>query len=159
MVDRVLFTSDKEDWATPQDFYDAADKIFDFDLDPCATNENAKCPFYYTKEIDGLKEPWFGNVWVNPPYGRNVKEWVKKGYDEVQKENAKTVVILLPARTETRYWNEYCVKADEIWFIKGRLRFEGANNSAPFPSVLVVFNKNKGLRVVRWCNQELTEFY
>ncbi|AJE12597.1 DNA N-6-adenine-methyltransferase [Clostridium botulinum] len=136
----VMFSSETDLWATPQDFFDKLNKEFNFDLDPCATHENAKCSKYFTKEIDGLKQDWQGyKVFCNPPYGRVLKDWVKKCYEESLKPNT-TVVMLIPARTDTKYFHEYIYhKVKEIRFVKGRLKFGDAKNSAPFPSMVVVF--------------------
>lgn len=136
----VMFSSETDLWATPQDFFDKLNKEFNFDLDPCATKENAKCSKYFTKEIDGLKQEWQGHkVFCNPPYGRDIKDWVEKAYKESKKENT-IVVMLIPARTDTKYFHSYIYhKAKEIRFIKGRLKFGNAKNSAPFPSMIVVF--------------------
>ncbi|MBY6879736.1 adenine methyltransferase [Clostridium botulinum] len=135
-----MFSSETDLWATPQDFFDKLNKEFNFDLDPCATHENAKCSKYFTKEIDGLKQDWQGyKVFCNPPYGRVLKDWVKKCYEESLKPNT-TVVMLIPARTDTKYFHEYIYhKVKEIRFVKGRLKFGDAKNSAPFPSMVVVF--------------------
>ncbi len=136
----VMFSSASEEWATPHDFFDKLDALFHFTLDPCATSENAKCPKYYTKEEDGLAQSWEGEVvFCNPPYGKAIKEWVRKCYEESQKLNT-TVVALLPARTDTKYFHEYIYyKARGIHFVKGRLKFGGCKNSAPFPSMVVFF--------------------
>jgi site-specific DNA-methyltransferase (adenine-specific) len=136
----VLFSSKDVSWETPQDFFDKLNRYFNFDLDPCATKENTKCKEYYTEEDDGLSKDWgpCKTVFVNPPYGRDIKKWIRKGYEESQKDKT-TVVMLLPARTDTSYWHEYCMKASQIFFIKGRLRFGGAKTGAPFPSAVVVF--------------------
>lgn len=136
----VIFSSKTDEWSTPQDFFDELNKEFNFTLDPCATPENAKCEKYYTKEDDGLKQDWSGEtVFCNPPYGRAIKDWVKKCYEESKKPNT-TVVILIPARTDTSYFHDYIYhKAKEIRFIRGRLKFGNAKNSAPFPSMVVIF--------------------
>lgn len=136
----VMFSSETDLWATPQDFFDKLNKEFNFDIDPCATNENAKCSKYFTKEIDGLKQNWGGyRVFCNSPYGREIGKWVEKAYKESKKENT-TVVMLIPARTDTKYFHSYIYhKTKEIRFIKGRLKFGNAKNSAPFPSMVVVF--------------------
>lgn len=136
----VMFSSKTDEWSTPQDFFNKLNKEFNFTLDPCATPENAKCEKYYTKEDDGLKQDWSGEtVFCNPPYGRVIKDWVKKCYEESRKENT-TVVMLIPARTDTSYFHDYIYnKAKEIRFIRGRLKFGNAKNSAPFPSIVVVF--------------------
>ena len=140
MSTAVMFSSKTDEWSTPQDFFDELNKEFDFTLDPCATPENAKCEKYYTKEDDGLKQDWSGEtVFCNPPYGRAIKDWVKKCYEESKKPNT-TVVMLIPARTDTRYFHDYIYhKAKEIRFIRGRLKFGNAKNSAPFPSMVVIF--------------------
>jgi len=137
----VMFSSSDMNWSTPQHFYDMLDERFGFDLDPCATQENAKCKEYYTKEDDGLTKSWGRNkkVFVNPPYGKDIKKWIKKAYEE-SRQHGSIVVMLLPARTDTSYWHDYCMKAAEIYFIRGRLKFGGAKTGAPFPSAVVVFN-------------------
>lgn len=137
---KVMFSSKSDLWATPQDFFDELNKEFNFTLDPCATKDNAKCSKYFTIKEDGLKQDWQGyTVFCNPPYGRKIKEWVKKCYEESQKPHT-TVVMLIPARTDTSYFHDYIYhKAKEIRFIRGRLKFGNAKNSAPFPSMVVVF--------------------
>lgn len=136
----VMFSSQTDLWATPQEFFDKLNAEFGFTLDPCATHENAKCDKYFTIKEDGLKQDWQGEtVFCNPPYGRVIKDWVKKCYEESRKENT-TVVMLIPARTDTSYFHDYIYnKAKEIRFIRGRLKFGNAKNSAPFPSMVVVF--------------------
>ena len=135
----VMFSSATEEWATPQDVFDYLDDhLGPFDLDVCATLENAKCARYFTKETNGLSQDWGGSsCWMNPPYGRQIKEWVRKAYLSSLKPNTH-VVCLLPARTDTRWFHDYCVKG-EIWFIRGRLKFGGAKTGAPFPSMVVIF--------------------
>jgi len=129
------------DWETPQDFFDKLNEEFNFTLDPCATPETAKCKKFYTKENDGLSYNWYGEtVFCNPPYGREIKHWVKKCSFEGKRENT-TVVMLIPARPDTRYFHEYIYHKAEIRFIKGRLKFGKATNSAPFPSMLCIFRK------------------
>ena len=136
----VMFSSANEVWATPQDFYDELNNEFNFNLDPCALPDNAKCDKYFTPEDDGLSQDWSGSVtFCNPPYGRKLYDWVKKCYEESKKPNTK-VVMLIPARTDTRYFHEFIYhKAKEIRFVKGRLKFGGSKNSAPFPSMVVIF--------------------
>lgn len=136
--DNVHFSSKTDLWATPQEFFDRYNKRYNFELDVCANDENAKCARYFTKEVDGLAQHWSGMCWMNPPYGRDIKHWVKKAY-EAANENGATVVCLLPARTDTAWWHDYCVKGN-IEFIRGRLKFGDATNSAPFPSAVVVFS-------------------
>lgn len=106
-------------------------------MDVCALQENAKCNKYFTPEQDGLKQDWIGTCWMNPPYGKTISKWVEKAYNEHIKHGS-TVVCLLPSRTDTKWFHDYCMKG-EIRFIKGRLKFGGSKNSAPFPSVVVIF--------------------
>lgn len=134
------FSSKTDLWSTPHDFFRSLHDEHNFDCDVCATVDNAKCVKFFTPEMDGLKQRWDGVCWMNPPYGREIKHWVKKAY-ESSLHGAK-VVCLLPARTDTAWWHDYCMKGD-IEFIRGRLKFGGAKNSAPFPSAIVIFSKNK----------------
>jgi phage N-6-adenine-methyltransferase len=135
---KVHFSSQTVEWSTPQGVFDQLDNEFNFDLDPCATHENAKCDRYFTEEDDGLKQEWGGStVFMNPPYGREIARWMQKAY--TSHLYGATVVCLVPSRTDTRWWHDYVMKATEIRFIKGRLKFGGAKNSAPFPSAIVIF--------------------
>lgn len=136
---KVHYSSKTNEWATPQNLFDELDDEFNFTLDPCATDENTKCSNYFTIEDDGLSKDWSNDVvFMNPPYGREIKRWVKKAYKESL--NGATVVCLIPARTDTTYWHDYIFgKADDIRFLKGRLKFGDSKNSAPFPSAIVVY--------------------
>ena len=136
----VHYSSKSNEWATPKDLFEKLNKEFNFTLDPCATKENAKCDKYYTIEDDGLIQDWSNDiVFMNPPYGREIKYWVQKAYEESLK-GAK-VVCLIPSRTDTTYWHDYIFgKASDIRFLKGRLKFGESKNSAPFPSAIIVFN-------------------
>lgn len=135
----VMFSSKTNEWETPQYVFDELNNEFNFDLDPCATKENAKCSKFFTEEQDGLKQNWGGhNVFCNPPYGRKIKDWVRKTYEESLKPNT-TVVMLIPARTDTSYFHDYIYGKAEIRFIRGRLKFGNAKNSAPFPSMIVIY--------------------
>tara|TARA_R100000234_G_C4921520_1_gene144344 strand:+ start:206 stop:685 length:480 start_codon:yes stop_codon:yes gene_type:complete len=137
-----LFSSATNEWATPQDFFDKINKMYNFTLDPCCTKETAKCDVFYTKEDNGLSRSWEGHtVFMNPPYGREIKDWVAKAHKEAEKPNT-TVVCLIPARTDTQYWHDHCMNAAEIILIKGRLSFGDGSGSAPFPSALVVFGNS-----------------
>jgi phage N-6-adenine-methyltransferase len=135
----IHFSSKTDLWATPQKFFDDLNREFGFTLDVCALPENAKCENYFTPEIDGLKQKWGGSCYMNPPYGRTIKEWMAKAYAEAQ-TNADVVVCLVPARTDTVWWHEYAMLG-EIRFLKGRLKFGDQKNSAPFPSAVVIFRK------------------
>ena len=106
-------------------------------MDVCATSENAKCKKYYGPEEDGLKQEWKGVCWMNPPYGREIWKWMKKANESALA--GTTVVCLVPARTDTAWWFDYCAKG-ELRFIKGRLKFGGSKNAAPFPSANIVFS-------------------
>ena len=135
-----MFSSKTDLWATPQEFFNKLNEEFNFTLDPCSTHENAKCNYHFTEKENGLMQSWEGEaVFCNPPYGRELKKWVEKAYNESLKPNT-TVVMLIPARTDTIYFHDFIYhKAKEIRFIKGRLKFGDAKNSAPFPSMVVVF--------------------
>lgn len=133
----VHFSSKTDLWATPQDFFDkVAAEHGPFDLDVCALRENAKAPVFFTPEDDGLKQEWFGKCWMNPPYGREIGDWMRKAYEAGQQ--GAMVVCLVPARTDTRWWHDYAIKG-AVTFIKGRLKFGDAKANAPFPSALVIF--------------------
>lgn len=123
-------------WETPQSFFDRLNAEFCFTLDVCATKDNAKCDRFFTKSCDGLFQDWTGRCWMNPPYGREIGKWMKKAYESAL--NGALVVCLVPARTDTSWWHNYAMRG-EIQFIRGRLKFGGSKNSAPFPSAVVVF--------------------
>lgn len=123
----VHFSSERLDWKTPKAVYQVLDSEFAFDYDPCPVNP----------QFDGLSVEWGKSNFVNPPYGNEIPKWIKKGYEEHLK--GKTVVFLIPSRTDTRWWHDYCMKAKEIRFIKGRLKFDGQANPAPFPSAIIIF--------------------
>ena len=140
MMTKGMYTSNSEEWGTPQELFNRLNKEFNFTIDICASKENTKCPKYYTKEEDALKQEWGGVIWMNPPYGRQIGNWVKKA-KEIARQGKATVVCLLPARTDTAWWHDYAMKADEIRFIKGRLKCGDGKGSAPFPSAIVIFKK------------------
>lgn len=133
----VHFSSATDLWATPQEFFDRLDAVHSFTLDACANSDNAKCDRYFTKEQDGLAQSWDGVVWMNPPYGREIGHWMRKAYESSQQ--GATVVCLVPARTDTRWWHDYAIKG-QIEFIRGRLKFGGHKSNAPFPSAVVTFS-------------------
>ena len=137
----ACLSSKSDDWATPQDFYDNLNREFHFDLDPCADDRNHKCDLYFTREQDGLKQNWGGHrVFCNPPYGSKIGEWVRYSYEQAQKPNT-LVVMLIPSRTDTKYFHDYIYGKAEIRFIRGRLKFGDSKTPAPFPSMVVVFGK------------------
>lgn len=141
MNNDLFFSSKTDQWATPQHFFEELNKEFNFSLDPCADSSNHKCTKYFSKEDDGLKQSWSGhNVFCNPPYGRTIGAWVKKCAEE---SKSALVVALLPARTDTSWFHNYIYKRAEIRFIKGRLKFGEQKNSAPFPSMIVIFNNQE----------------
>ena len=134
---KALFTSNSDEWETPKKTYDELNSEFNFNLDPCASDDNHKCDKYYTQETNGLIQSWDNfRVFCNPPYS-DIKNWVKKASEA----KGGVVVLLIPSRTDTRYFHEYIYQKPgvEIRFIKGRLKFGDAVNSAPFPSMIVVF--------------------
>jgi len=141
VINPALYSSKTDLWSTPQDFFDKVDQEFHFDLDVCATLENAKCEKFFTREDDGLSQDWTGTCWMNPPYGREISRWVKKA-----SEADAPVIALLPARTDTKWFHQYIQGKAEITFIKGRLKFGESKNSAPFPSMLVVWSKDRGFK-------------
>ena len=149
-----MFSSKSDEWETPQDLFNSLNDEFHFTLDPCSTHENHKCDKYYTQEDDGLSKDWAGEtVFCNPPYGRSIGKWVEKCYKESLK--GSTVVMLIPSRTDTKWFHKYIYNKAEIRFLKGRLKFinralpswnEQGNyklSPAPFPSMVVVFKGKK----------------
>ena len=144
MNKEVMFSSKTDLWETPQDFFEKLDREFGFELDVCALPENAKCSRYFSPIDDGLEQDWTGVCWCNPPYGREIGKWVKKAY--ISAIEGATVVMLLPARTDTRWFHDYIYHKAEVRFRRGRLKFGGCKNSAPFPSMVVVFDGKKWIR-------------
>lgn len=150
MDTKTLFSSASNEWETPWDFYKELDQEFHFTLDPCCQEYSRKCRKYYTADMDGLHRSWEGEtVFCNPPYGREIGRWVKKCHEEAQKPHT-TVVMLVPARTDTRWFHDYIYQKGhtEIRFVKGRLKFRNRAASgreplkpqpAPFPSMVVIF--------------------
>lgn len=133
----VMFSSATDMWATPQDFFDKLDQEFHFTLDACATADNAKCKKFWGPEDDGLKQSWEGTVWCNPPYGRDIGKWVAKAVRSALE--GATVVMLLPARTDTRWFHKWIYRRAEVRYVPGRLKFGDGKNSAPFPSMVCIF--------------------
>ena len=134
MNTEVMFSSKTDLWETPQDLFDKYNNIYNFETDVCALPENAKCEKFFTPEIDGLKQDWTGVCQCNPPYGRQIGKWVEKAC-----YSFATVVMLLPARTDTKWFHDYCLPYGNIEFLRGRLKFGGCKNSDPFPSMIVIF--------------------
>jgi phage N-6-adenine-methyltransferase len=129
---KILFSKKSDNWSTPKEFYDKLNAEFNFDLDPCPLNA----------EHDALADNylWLGVVYINPPYS-NIRAFLEKGINELNKGTAKTLVYLIPARTDTRWFHDLIYNKAEIRFIKGRFKFGDSKNSAPFPSMLVIFRK------------------
>lgn len=166
----VHFSSNTDNWSTPEDFFQKLDEEFGFDLDPCASHENHKCDQYFTKEDDGLSQDWSDHtVFMNPPYGEpenvcrpnckkktckerdhccteyvpGIIDWMKQAHTFAH-AGAATVVCLVPSRTDTKWWHENVIEPGyEVRFVKGRLKFGGCKNSAPFPSAVVVMRNGK----------------
>ena len=136
-MNSVHFNSQSDMWETPQWLFDKLNAEYNFTLDACAVPDNAKCPVYFTPDQDGLSQDWTGRVWCNPPYGREIGKWVRKAFEC----SADVVVMLLPARTDTRWFHDYVNRGGHVEFLKGRLHFGGSKNAAPFPSMIVVFDK------------------
>ena len=142
-MNKVLFSSKKEDWETPIELFNKLDQEFHFTLDPCADEYNHKCKRYYTIQDNGLSKSWKDEVvYCNPPYGRKIYDWIKKCYYENKKNNI-TVVLLIPSRTDTRYFHEFLYQKSniELRFIKGRLKFGNSKTGAPFPSLVAIMKK------------------
>lgn len=147
----VYFSSEKQTWETPQDFFDKLNTKFNFTLDACAEHETAKVSNYFTVEENALNQDWNGVVWCNPPYGREQVKFIEKALDESVKNNS-IVVVLIPARPETKVWQNIIFKnASQVCFVKGRLKFGNSKDNAPFPSAIVVFGKNIDLSDFGWC--------
>lgn len=138
MNNELFFSKKSDEWSTPQILFDNLNKEFNFNLDVAATKENAKCKYFYTINDNALLKSWIGICFCNPPYSK-CNEFVKKAYEEKMKNNANKVVLLLPARTDTKWFHEYVLPYAEIRFIKGRLKFGNSKNAAPFPSMIVIF--------------------
>lgn len=129
-MNKIPMTSIRQDWRTPKAFYQALNAEFNFVYDPCPSNH----------KNDGLFLDWDGPAFINPPF-KGIEKWVKKAYEESQL--GKIMVMLIPSRTDTRWWHDYCMKADEIRFIKGRLQYGDCKKQAPFPSCIIVFMGKK----------------
>lgn len=136
-INPALFSSATGVWGTPPELFERYNDRYRFELDVCALPDNAKCDRYFTPEDDGLTQPWApARCWMNPPYGRGIDQWMRKAWEESQQ--GALVVCLVPSRTDTAWWHDWAVKG-RIEFLRGRLRFEGAPSSAPFPSAIVTY--------------------
>jgi site-specific DNA-methyltransferase (adenine-specific) len=138
-ISRILFSSRSDEWPTPRDFFAELDAEFDFTLDPCATSANATCPRFFSRHDDGLRQDWGRHrVFCNPPYGRSMRDWGRKCFESARA--GALVVLLAHARTDTRWFHDWVYgKADEIRFVRGRLRFGDGRQSAPFPSLVAIY--------------------
>ena len=133
-----MFSSATDEWATPQELFDQLNNEFHFTLDVCATKENAKCAHFFTKEQDGLVQDWTGHtVYCNPPYGKGVEKWCCKCLQHSC--GGGIAVMLIPARTDTKWFHEYVYEKAEVRFIRGRLKYGNAKWNAPFPSMIVIY--------------------
>lgn len=141
------FSSAKQDWETPLDLFNKLNEEFQFEWDLAAGRDNTKCSQFYDKEQDSLTQPWSGRCWLNPPYGgvkhNSLQNWIIKAYNESQKEGC-LVCMLIPARTNTKWWHKYCMQAKEIKFICGRPKFGDATHGLPQPLALVIFEQHDG---------------
>ena len=141
---QVHFTSNRQDWATPQFLFDGLNAEFRFEVDVCANAENAKCKRFFSEQDNGLSQDWNGVCWMNPPYGRTIGLWMKKAFESSL--NGALVVCLVPARTDTTWWHKYAMRG-EIRYLRGRLKFGESENSAPFPSAIVIFRPPKHAQI------------
>lgn len=152
MMNEGMYSSKTPEWATPIDLFNKLNAEFKFQLDVCATPDNAKCHTFFSPEKDGLQQNWGGvgsKCFMNPPYGREIGKWIHKAYEESSK--GALVVCLLPARTDTKWFHDYIYNVDnfkpregvQVRFLKGRVKFGGSKNSAPFPSMVVIFDHAK----------------
>jgi site-specific DNA-methyltransferase (adenine-specific) len=139
-MNNVHYSSKTPEWATPQDFFNRVQEEFGLEVDVCANNSNTKLPKFYSKEVNGLAQDWSGiRAWMNPPYGREIGKWTEKAL----RGGAAIVVALLPARTDTRWFHDHIYGKAEIRFVKGRIKFGGHENAAPFPNMIVIWKKHE----------------
>lgn len=137
MLNKSLYSKEKSTWETPDDLFDKLDKEFHFQIDLCANEYNKKCDNYYSEEKNSLIQEWLGLCWMNPPYGKGIDQWIRKAYESSLKDNT-TIVCLLPVRSDTKWWHNYCMRG-EIRFLNKRLKFKNSGNMATFPSAIVIF--------------------
>lgn len=155
----ILFSSAKHDWITPDELFDPLNERYEFTLDVASDENNHKCDKYFTAEDDGLEQDWVGETtWCNPPFD-DIAAWVRKNYAESLRDKCNKV-LLIPARTDTKYFSIYGSKAAEMYFIQGRLKFSGSKNSAPFPSVVLVFNSDlESRRIIYWIKRDFSKIW
>jgi len=153
---KPMVSSKSNEWATPDKLFHYLNSQFCFELDPCATHENKKCSLYFTKDMDGLKQEWSKDgksgrrVFINPPYGGCTKDWIEKAIHEA-KEHHCICVMLIVSSTDRSYWHEFIDKcADEILFLRGRVKFNNHKNTAPFASAIVIFRPNQSRRIIKF---------
>jgi phage N-6-adenine-methyltransferase len=151
-MNSVLFSSATDEWSTPQVFFNRLNRRYNFTLDSCATPENAKCPIFFTREQDGLKQDWgINRVFCNPPYGREIGKWARKCFEASQA--GALVVLFVPARTDTRWFHDWVHGKADVKFVCGRLRFGEAETSAPFPSMLAIYSPNRTAMPCAHCGE------
>lgn len=138
MITTGLTSSLSDEWTTPRDLFQDLNSEFAFTLDVASTHENALCEHHFTKDENGLTQTWAGNVFCNPPYGKQIAAWMKKA---AETNEGGVVVCLVPARTDTAWWHDYVTQATEVRFLRGRLKFGGGKQAAPFPSAIVIYDK------------------
>lgn len=147
-MDDVHYSSASAEWYTPPDLFNEWNiKYGPFDLDPCpaATSPIKKLIPISCANKSGLTSSWFGRVYCNPPYGREIGQWTRKAQQEIQNPNTDIIVMLVPARTDTAWWHEAIDAGAQPVFLRGRIKFWGPESpyksSAPFPSALLIFKK------------------
>ena len=136
MTNRGMMKGGSGEWSTPRWLFEEWNKKYKFTIDVCASIKNRKCDRYIDKKTDALFQKWIGTIWMNPPYGRDVIKWVRKAYRTF--ESGHTVVCLLPASTDTKWFHEFCLRGN-VTFLRGRVKFGGSKRTAPFPSMIVEF--------------------
>jgi phage N-6-adenine-methyltransferase len=149
------FDSNNNEWETTQSLFDILNSEFKFTIDIAASQSNAKLPIFFTRDDNALINEWKGICWCNPPFGDKgtnaLKFFVKKGHDEYCKNN-NTIVMLVPTRTNTNWWRDYCSKAKEIRFITGRPNFKGCTHGLMQPLAIIVFAPHIGETIIKYQN-------
>lgn len=148
----TALSSSHEGWTTPPEVVEKLKVVIDgiFDLDPCSPDRKSKSAvrarIRFTKDDNGLLLPWFGTVFINPPYSRALISWIAKAHSETSSGNAKAVVALIPSRTDTLWWHKHIAGHADVWMLKGRLSFGADGTVAPFPSAIVIWNATEAHR-------------